>query len=202
MPLVDASDSVLVVVDTQPGFTDHALMTDEDRAIASEVVDRIAWLVGFAGLIDVPVVAVEEDPDANGSTDERVAERFPPGTPVETKDAFSLVACEPAVDAIRATGRGTLVVVGFETDVCVAQTVIQLADLGYRVVAPADMAYTTSGVEHRNGLERMTGAGAEPTNFKGLIFEWLRTLDRLAQYYEEAEARFGKPPLRSAAQPH
>ena len=199
MPLVDASDSVLVVVDVQPGFTDHALMTDDDRAIASEVVDRIAWLAGFAGLLDVPVVAVEETPDENGATDARVAERLPAGTPVETKDAFSLAACQPAVDAIRATERRTLVVTGFETDVCVAQTAVQLADLGYRVVVPSDTAYTTSAAEHRHGIERMAGAGVEPSNFKGLIFEWMRTLDRLEQY-REAERRFGRAPLRSEVQ--
>lgn len=199
MPLVDASDSVLLVIDTQPGFSDQALMTDDDRAIAGEVVERIAWLVGFAGMLEVPVVAVEEDPDSNGATDERVAERFPRGTRVETKDAFSLVACDAAVDAIRATGRQTLVVVGLETDVCVAQTAVQLADLGYRVVVPGDMAYTTSATEHRNGIERMKSAGTEMSNFKGLVFEWLRTLDRL-ELYREAEARFGKPPLRSGVQ--
>jgi nicotinamidase-related amidase len=201
MPLVAASESALVVVDTQPGFTDHAVMSEEAREIASAVVDRIAWLVGFAGQLGVPVVAVEEDPGKNGSTEPRVAARFPPDTAVESKNTFSLVPCERAVQAIRDTKRQTLVVVGFETDVCVAQSAIELCDLGFRVVVPADMVYTTSEGEHRHGLERLTAAGAEPSNFKGLIFEWLRTIARAEQYYAEAEKRFGKPPLRPSAQP-
>ena len=197
MPLVEAPDSVLVVVDTQPGFTDHAVMTEEARVTASAAVDRIAWLVGFAGLLGIPVVAVEEEPEKNGSTEPRVAERFPAGTPVESKDSFSLVPCAPAIEAIRTTGRQTLAVVGFETDVCVAQSAIELKDLGFRVVVPADMAYTTSETEHRHGLERLKAAGVEPSSFKGLIFEWLRTLERADRYYADAEKKFGKPPLRS-----
>ena len=193
MPLVDHTDSVLVVVDTQPGFIE-----DENAAMqaASErTVDRIAWLAGFAGMLGVPVVAVEEEPAKNGSTHERVAERLPPGTPIETKDAFSLSACPAAVDAIRATGRNTLVLVGYETDVCVAQSAIELHDLGFRVVAPADLSYSASADEHRRGLERMLHAGIEPNSFKGLVFEWLRTVARADEFWSRAEDAFGIAPF-------
>jgi nicotinamidase-related amidase len=196
VPLVQASDSVLVIVDTQPGFTDHAVMSDEDRAISSTVVDRIAWLAGFAGRLAIPVIATEEQPESNGHTESRVAARLPDGAPVETKNTFSIAGCEAALRAIRATERQTVVLVGFETDVCVAQSAIELSDLGFRVVVPADMAYTTSASEHRHGLERIVHAGGEPSSFKGLIFEWLRTIERADRFYREAEKVFGKPPLR------
>ena len=193
MPLVDHTDSVLVVVDTQPGFIE-----DENaatQAASERTVERIAWLAGFAGMLGVPVVAVEEDPAKNGSTHDRVAERLPPGTPIETKDAFSLSACPAAVDAIRATGRKTLVLVGYETDVCVAQSAIELHDLGFRVVAPADLSYSASADEHRRGLERMLHAGIEPNSFKGLVFEWLRTIARADEFWSRAEDTFGIAPF-------
>jgi nicotinamidase-related amidase len=196
MPLVDYTDSVLVVVDTQPGFIDYDGMPQTTRAASARTVERIAWLVGFAGMLEVPVVATEEDPAHNGATDERVAERFPRGTPVEQKDAFSLSACPAAVDAIRATGRQTLVVVGYETDVCVAQSAIELHDLGYRVVAPADLSCSGSADEHRRGLERMLHAGIEPNSFKGLVFEWLRTITRAEQLWSKAEDELGVAPFR------
>jgi nicotinamidase-related amidase len=193
VPLVDHTDSVLVVVDTQPGFIE-----DENaatQAASERTVERIAWLAGFAGMLGVPVVAVEEDPAKNGSTHDRVAERLPPGTPIETKDAFSLSACPAAVDAIRATGRKTLVLVGYETDVCVAQSAIELHDLGFRVVAPADLSYSASADEHRRGLERMLHAGIEPNSFKGLVFEWLRTIARADEFWSRAEDAFGIAPF-------
>ena len=195
MPLVDHTDSVLVVVDTQPGFIDFDGMGDATREISSRTVDRIAWLAGFAGMLDVPVVVVEEDPASNGSTHERVAQRLPAGTPVETKDAFSLSACPAAVDAIRATGRKTLVLVGYETDVCVAQSAIELHDLDYRVVVPADTCCTGSADEHRRGLERMLYADIEPNSFKGLIFEWMRTVARAEELWTRAEDELGMAPF-------
>jgi nicotinamidase-related amidase len=193
VPLVDHTDSVLVIVDTQPGFIEDENATTQ--AASERTVDRIAWLAGFAGMLGVPVVAVEEDPAKNGSTHERVAERLPPRTRVETKDAFSLSACPAAVDAIRATGRNTLVVIGYETDVCVAQSAIELHDLGFRVVAPADLSYSASADEHRRGLERMLHAGIEPNSFKGLVFEWLRTIARADEFLSRAEDTFGIAPF-------
>src|SRR4051812_718187 len=157
-------------------------MSGEARLIASASVDRIAWLVGFAGLLSIPVVAVEENPERNGNTEERVAAQLPDGALVAQKDAFSLVACSAAVDAIRETQRRTLVVTGFETDVCVAQSAVELLDLAFRVVIPADLTYTSSAAEHRRGLERALAAGAEPNSFKGIVFEWLRTLARADEF--------------------
>jgi nicotinamidase-related amidase len=195
VPLVDHTDSVLAVVDTQPGFVDFDGMADATREVSAQTVERIAWLAGFAGMLDVPVVAVEEDPAHNGPTHARVAERLPAGTPIEVKDAFSLSACPAAVDAIRATGRKTLVVVGYETDVCVAQSAIELHELGYRVVVPADTCCTGSADEHLRGLERMLHAGIEPNSFKGLIFEWMRTVARADELWVAAEDALGIAPF-------
>jgi nicotinamidase-related amidase len=195
VPLLDHTDSVLVVVDTQPGFADYDRMPETTRAASARTVERIAWLAGFAGMLDVPVVAVEEDPARNGSTHERVAERLPAGTPVEVKDSFSLSACPAALDAIGSTGRQTLVLVGYETDVCVAQSAIELHDRGYRVAVPADMTCSGSADEHRRGLERMLQGGVEPNSFKGVVFEWLRTVTRAAELWGRAEDAFGVAPF-------
>jgi nicotinamidase-related amidase len=196
VPLVDASDSVLVIVDAQPSFIAHPTMSDEVLRKSASAVDRIAWLSGFAGLLAVPVVVVEEGADRHGSTDSRVADRLPAGTPVESRSAFSLTASDAAVDAIRATKRQTVVLVGFETDVCVAQSAIDLCDLGFRVIVPEDMTYSSSDHAHRRGLARIGHAGGEPNHFKGLIFEWLQTIERAEEFYGQAEASFGKAPLR------
>ena len=87
---------------------------------------RIAWMAGLAALLDVPAVVVEEGPERNGPPTRASSSALPAGTPVIEKPTFGLAAHEAAVDAIRATGRGTAVLVGFETDVCVAQSAIGL----------------------------------------------------------------------------
>src|SRR5689334_24396121 len=108
MALLDRDDSLLVVVDAQPGF----LPAEAERA-----VQRMAWLVAVAARLGIPVVVTEEEPDRNGPTDARVAERLPAGTPVLTKPTFGLADTPEILEAVRARGRGTVVVVGCETDV-------------------------------------------------------------------------------------
>jgi nicotinamidase-related amidase len=196
MPVVERTESVLVVVDTQPGFIDYDGMPETTREVSARTVERIAWLAGFAGMLNVPVVAVEEDPEHNGPTHERVAERLPAGTPIEVKDSFSLSACPAALEAIRATGRQTLVVAGYETDVCVAQSAVELHDLGFRVVVPADLTCSGSADEHRRGFERMLHAGIEPNSFKGVVFEWLRTVSHADEILTGAEDALGVVPFR------
>ncbi len=196
MPLVRREDSLLVVVDAQPGFfAPSDALSEDDSTRAADAVTRIVWMAGLAALLDIPAVVVEEGPERNGHTEPRILERVPPGTPTVEKPTFGLTACEEAVAAIRATGRRTIVLVGFETDVCVAQSAIGLVDLGFRAVVPEDATYTNSALEHERGIARMAGAGVERNHCKGLTFEWLHTVDRAIETFPEAAA-LGTPPWR------
>ena len=66
------------------------------------------------------MVVTEEEPERNGATDARVAERLPTGTPVFTKPTFGLASTPEILDAVRGSSCGTAVIIGCETDVCVA----------------------------------------------------------------------------------
>jgi nicotinamidase-related amidase len=195
VPLVRRDDSVLVVVDAQPGFFAYEGLSEDDARQAAAAVSRIAWMAGLAGLLEIPAVVVEEGPERNGHTDPGILARVPAGSPTFEKPTFGLTGCEEAVAAIRATGRGTVVLVGFETDVCVAQSAIGLLELGMRAVVLEDAAYTSSAREHERGFARMTGAGVERNHCKGLTFEWLHTVDRALETFPEVAA-LGTPPWR------
>jgi nicotinamidase-related amidase len=195
VPLVRREDSVLVVVDAQPGFFAYDGLGEGDAIRAAKAVARIAWMAGLAALLDVPAVVVEEGPQRNGHTDPSILERVPAGSPVIEKPTFGLAFHDAAVDAIRATGRGTAVVAGFETDVCVAQSAVGLLELGFRAVVLEDATYTSAELEHERGIARMTGAGVERNHCKGLTFEWLRTVDKALEDFPRAKA-LGTPPWR------
>jgi len=195
VPLVRREASVLVVVDAQPGFFAYDALGEGDAIRASKVVARITWMAGMATLLDIPAVVVEEGPLRNGHTDPGILERLPGDTPTIVKPTFGLAAHADAVDAIRATGRGTVVLVGFETDVCVAQSAVGLLELGFRAVVPEDATYTNSALEHERGLLRMAGAGVERNHCKGLTFEWLHSVDRALGDFPQAAA-LGTPPWR------
>jgi nicotinamidase-related amidase len=166
VPLVRREDSVLVVVDAQPGFFAYEALSDDDAERAAEAVTRITWMAGLAALLDIPAVVVEEGPQRNGHTDPGILARVPSGTPTIEKPTFGLTGCEEAVAALRATGRGTAVLVGFETDVCVAQSAIGLVALG-----------------------------VERNHCEGLTFEWLHTVGRALETFPQAAA-LGTPPWR------
>ncbi len=173
--LIDESDSVLVVIDTQPGFLDKL-----NPSQAETLEGRIAWLVRLALALDVPIVLTQEEPDRNGGPAASVDVLVPPDVTRHTKPAFGLAACPPIVADIERSGRGTAVLCGLETDVCVAQSAFGLDDRGMRVVVVSD-AVGSPGEAHEQGLARMRDGGLELVGLKGLTYEWLRTVERAGE---------------------
>ena len=181
--LLDRGDSVLVVVDAQPGFLSSA---------DSGVVARIAWLVRVAAALDVPIVVTEEQPDRNGSTDRAIGDLLPAGTPVLDKAVFGLADVPAILAAVDGTGRRTAVLAGAETDVCVAHSALGLLDHQYRVVVVAD-ATNSPGSTHEHGLRRITEAGGIVIHAKGVFYEWLRTVDAVTAF-RQTHPELGDPP--------
>jgi nicotinamidase-related amidase len=196
MPLIDRADCLLVVIDTQPGFFQAPSMSGEERAAAAAAVERAIWLAGVAARLEIPAVVTEEGAGRNGGTEPRLLERLPFGTPVLDKGTFGLTGTPEIVAAIRALERSTAVLIGFETDVCVAQSAIGLHELGFRTVVLEDATYTNGEALHRRGLARMSEAGVERNHCKGLFYEWLRVVDPALETIRADEAEFGPPPLR------
>ena len=173
MPLLDRSDSVLIVIDAQPGFSGG----DADAGRAAAASREVAgWLTGVAAALTVPIVVTEEDAASNGPTDPVITRCLPPGTPVIAKPVFGLVDVAEILSTVQSTGRRTAVLVGAETDVCVAQSAIGLVDLGFRVVVVTDATFSP-GAMHERGLRHVRDAGVELRHAKGVYYEWIRTLE-------------------------
>ena len=183
MPLTASDDCVLIVIDAQPGFYPPELPA-EDRARAAQALDRAVWLSTVAGRLAVPIVVTEEEPELNGTTDPRLA----PEAPRFVKPTFGLAGTPEILAAVRATGRPTAVLVGFETDVCVLQSAIGLLDDGLRVIAVEDAIFSP-GEMHERGLARMRDAGARLTHCKALGYEWARTVERSSALLRPAPFR-------------
>ena len=174
--LVDAEDSALVVVDVQPGFLAREWFSEQDVAAAEAALARLVWLVTVAARLSIPVVVTEEEPERNGPTVERVRARLPADAPTFRKPTFGLAGTPEILAAVRATGRGTAVVVGCETDVCVAQSAIGLASNGFETAVVEDATFSP-GEMHARGLARMAAVGVALNHAKGIAYEWLRTVD-------------------------
>jgi nicotinamidase-related amidase len=189
VPLLERLDSVLIVVDAQPGFSGGESTTAQAAAASRAVA---GWLAAVAAALTVPIVVTEEDPAANGPTDPAIARWLPPGTPVLEKAVFGLADVPEILAAIESTGRRTAVVVGAETDVCVAQSAIGLLDRAFRVVVVTDATFSPAAM-HEHGLRQVRGAGAELRHAKGVYYEWIRTLDA-ARAFERDHPDLASPP--------
>jgi nicotinamidase-related amidase len=184
--LLDRNDCVLVVVDLQPGFLARDWFTPDDVAAARSAAARAGWLAALAVRLGIPVVVTEEEPERHGTTDASVAAVVPAAMAFR-KPTFGLAGTPEILAAVRDAGRGTAVVVGCETDVCVAQSALGLLDSGVATVVVADAVFSP-GEMHGRGLDRLAAAGVELNHAKGVTYEWLRTV-------EDAHAVLGDPSL-------
>jgi nicotinamidase-related amidase len=191
MPLVDHADSVLVVIDAQEGFFGDRL-PPEESARAQEALARMTWLAKVARRLGMPAVLTEEDPQRNGPTFPPIADVFPEAMAI-AKPTFGLTGTPEIVGRIDSTRRNTAVLVGFETDVCVAQSAVGLRERGMRVVVVEDAVFSP-GEMHARGLARMVTEGVELNHCKGLAYEWARTLEQSRSVLQAPE--IGEPPFR------
>jgi nicotinamidase-related amidase len=184
--LLAVEDSVLIVIDVQPSFLQK--LPASDRQL---VLQRICWLIGVANWLHIPTIVTAEDIPHEGSVAPQIAAALPPDTPIYNKLVFDL-ATDPAIGgAVARTGRKTAVLVGLETDVCVAQSALGLIGQGYRVVVVAD-ASAAPGTAHAFGLDRARQAGALIVGVKNLFYEWLRTVEQARRFRTEC-AELGAP---------
>ena len=178
MRLLEPADSLLIVVDVQEGFLARV---EAERKVG--LVERIAFLAATARHLGIPRIATVESPADWGGLHPGLVAALA-GDPVLPKTVFGL-ADDPAVfPAGVATGRRTAVLVGMETDVCVAHSALGLLDAGYRVVVVED-AVASPGGAHRLGLERVAQAGALLVCSKQLHYEWLRTVAAARRFRAE-----------------
>ncbi|MFE4860021.1 isochorismatase family protein [Streptomyces sp. NPDC056670] len=182
MPLIDRDDCALVIIDVQSDFYPPTRL-DVDRPRFHEMVRRIVWITSVADRLGIPVVVTEEDPDTSGRTVPEIRDALPAKAVTLPKNAFAVWDNPQIADALEATGRTTMVLVGIETDICVAHSAIQLHHAGKRVVVMDDAAYSP-GPAHERGLRRLAGRGIETLSTKELFYDWVRTIEGADAFHD------------------
>jgi nicotinamidase-related amidase len=179
--LIDLNSSCLVAVDVQTCFTNKL-----SNAVANDMTRRITWLADIALHLGVPMVITAEDIDKNGSILPELKRITTDKIQIHNKMVFNLAADSIILDSIKATNRETIILIGLETDVCVAQSALGLIQNGYNIVVVED-ACGSPGLGHERGIKRMKGAGALISNTKALYYEWLRDIKHCRSFYQENE---------------
>jgi nicotinamidase-related amidase len=125
-------------IDTQVGF-----------------INKFVHLVKLAKVLEIPLIITAEDINKNGTIPDLLLESLPIETHIFDKFVFSCWGQKNIQEAIKKTSRSVAVICGLETDVCVAQTAIDLLDNDYRVFLLTDLTYSRNPTEHKIGMKRM-----------------------------------------------
>jgi isochorismate hydrolase len=168
--LINVDDCILIIIDIQDHFLKKLPL---ERA--ESLLDHVGWLIDVGNFLHVPMVITAEDAYLHNGLTQRLLDKVVDATPTFNKMAFCLTAQADIMQAINKTDRKTAVLVGLETDVCVAQSAIGLLQQGFSVVAISD-ATDSPGEAHKIGLERMRDAGVLVTSLKVVYYEWIRTV--------------------------
>ncbi len=167
-------ETAVVLIDAQASFL-GAMAGDSEPLLL-----RLERLLMLADWLELPTIATLERPvDAKGHLPDRLQVRTPNAIGIHEKSTFDLTREPVITDAVRATRRGTVVVAGGETDVCVLQSVLGLLELGYRVYVLEDCLFS-SEPDTEFAVQRMRQAGALPSSFKSFAYELTGTVDRTA----------------------
>ena len=168
--MFSAHKCALIVIDVQNYFL-AKLPLDWRKPL----VERMAWLMQVANILEIPVVATAEDIASDGPLVPDLEKQLRTGTSVHDKKIFGLCGQTDILEAVRRTGRSEHVLVGLETDVCIAHSALGLIDQGFRVAVIED-ATASPPPHHEAGLRRMAAGGVILTNTKGIYYEWVRDL--------------------------
>lgn len=164
--LVD--DCQLVVIDVQQRLGD---------AMPSKVLNRVlqnsSLLAHAAGLLEVPVFHTEQYPEGLGATHPIVGSALPASRQSFAKTTFSCAGAAGFPEALRATGRRRVVLVGMEAHVCVLQTALDLAAEGCLVYVVEDAICSRRLENYQNALDRLRACGIAVVSAESVVFEWL-----------------------------
>jgi nicotinamidase-related amidase len=168
--LFDRQKSCLIVIDVQQCFLDKLPLDWRQPLVA-----RIAWLMRLASHLDIPIIATAEDMGNDGPLVTPVMIELKPNAVVHDKMVFGLCGQSSILDDVRRSGRDEFVIVGLETDVCVAHSALGLVDQGFRVAVIED-GTASPPPHHEHGIRRLAAAGVVVNSLKGIYYEWLRDL--------------------------
>ena len=183
--LLDADDSQLVLIDYQT----RLMPAIHDAAAVLANARRLAQMARWMG---VPVWATEQNPDKLGGTDAALAplcDRIVPKMAFSGADELLPLLAPPAAaprgnarslprhlqkPAAPQPERGTVVIAGCETHVCLLQTALLLLEAEWDVWVVQDACGSRTERNRDAAYDRLAGAGCELVTTEMVGFEWLR----------------------------
>ena len=172
--LFDTTDTVMLLLDHQSGL----FQTVKDISVA-ELRANTTALAKLATLHQIPVILTTSVPDGpNGPLMPEIREAAPHAVYVPRKGEVNAWDNAAYVNAVRQTGKKTLIMAGVWTSVCVMFPALDAKAAGYKVYAVMDASGDPSEMASRTTLARFVQAGVIPTSANAVNCEMHRTWNR------------------------
>jgi nicotinamidase-related amidase len=153
--LVSLKDCFVLIIDVQPVFMSG--LTPNEFSI---FIDKYIHIIKLCRTFNIPLIATAEDIQKNGSLPGDIQKLLNPQEHIYDKFIYSCWGQKNIQNVIRTINKSVCIICGFETDVCIMQTAIDLLDNGFKVVVLSDMTFSRNETEHEIGLKRMAYHGA------------------------------------------
>ena len=185
--LLDPADAALLLLDHQSGL----LQTVKDVGVA-ELRTNVAVLAQLATLLDIPIITSASEPAGpNGPLISEIQQFAPDAVYVPRKGEINAWDNELFVQAVRETGKRTLIIAGIWTSVCVMFPALDAAAAGYKVYAVVDASGDPSEMVSRATVARFVQNGVIPATTNAVVCEFQRTWNRPdAAMFAEMYTRF------------
>jgi nicotinamidase-related amidase len=172
--LLDPSDTVILLLDHQAGL----FQTVKDISLA-ELRANTTLLAKVATLLKIPVITTASEPNGpNGPLMPEIHQAAPHAVYVPRKGEVNAWDNDDFVNAVRATGKKTLIMAGVWTSVCVTFPALDAKAAGFTVYAVIDASGDPSDLVSRTTLARLAQAGVIPTSANAVLSEMHRTWNR------------------------
>ncbi len=172
--LLDPSDTVLLLLDHQTGL----FQTVKDVGI-TDLRNNTVLLAKIATMFNIPIITTASEPNGpNGPLMPELKQAAPNAIYVPRKGEVNAWDSPDFVNAVRKTGRKTLIMAGVWTSVCVMFPALDAKAAGFKVYAVMDASGDPSLLASQASLARFAQAGIVPTTANAVLSEVHRTWNR------------------------
>ena len=140
------------------------------------ITKNIHKLLNSYQILDENILISEQNPDKLGGTLPKLLPRV--GFTKIQKMDFSLANSQNLFEKLDNNKITNLIICGFETHICIQQSVLEFLKRGYEVLLIADAMGSRNKFDHEIALQRMLHKGAIITTTESIIFEICKTSDR------------------------
>lgn len=179
------------------------LVVDMQEKLLARIVERpvlvanTARLIRAAQILGVATLATEQYPKGLGPTEASLVPLLPERPEKTDFHCCSTPGIRGALDA-KSIRHVTLA--GIEAHVCVAQTALELLNLGFVVQVAADAVASRGRFDWEIALRRLERAGAVVSTTEAILFEWTESADHPRFKAISALVKESSPPASSSAE--